>query len=69
MFLPEKKKMNPTTFSIFCPRSLQTGREKNLEKSPRKNLCSRKKIAKFNPKKKVFAREKYFKFSPSKLKK
>ena len=42
-FLPEKKKLNPRTISIFCPRSSQTGREKNLENRPRKKFVPKKK--------------------------
>ena len=55
--------MNPRTISIFCPRSSQTGREKNLENSPRKKIVPKKKQQNSTRKKKFFAREKYFKFS------
>ena len=51
-FYPRKKKFNPRKFSIFCPRSFQTGREKNLENSPRQKIVPEKKKGKFRLRKK-----------------
>ena len=38
-FFTREKKLNPRKFSIFCPRSFQTGREKSW-KQPKKNICA-----------------------------
>merc|ERR1712243_14906 len=65
-FYPREKKLNPRKFSIFCPRCFQTGREKNLENSPRNIIVPEKKTAKFNPRKKNLPREKNAKFCPRK---
>ena len=68
LFTREKKILNPRKFSIFCPRSFQTGREKILKTAQEKYLCLRKKIAKFNPRKKKCPIKKS-NFHPSNLKK
>ena len=51
-FLPEKKKVYPRKFSIFCPRSFQTSREKILKTAREERLVPEKKTAKFHPRKK-----------------
>ena len=66
---PRKKNFNPRKFSQFCPRSFQSGREKNLESSPRKKNVPEKKKKKTAREKKNPSREKNDKFCPRKLKK
>ena len=68
-FYPRKKKLNPRKFSTLCPRSFQTGREKNLKNSPRKKIVPEKKTAKFNPRKKSLCPRKIFKVFPVKIEK
>ena len=68
-FFLENKKSNPRKFSIFCPRSFQSGREKNLKNSPRKKIVPEKKTAKFNPRKKSLCPRKIFKVFPVKIEK
>ena len=55
----------PRKFSIFCPRSFQTGREKNLENRQKKKIVPEKKTAKFNPRKKKSLPEKKIQNFPS----
>ena len=51
VFFPEKKKNLPRKFSIFCPRSLKSSREKILKTAREDTFLPEKKTAKFNPRK------------------
>ena len=61
-FLPTKRKFKTRKFSIFCPSSFQTGREKNLVNSPGKN-CDRELNNKIKPEKKKCQSKKIKKIS------
>ena len=50
-FSPRKQKFNPRKFSILCPRSLKSSREKILKTAREDTFLPEKKTAKFNPRK------------------
>ena len=67
-FFLENKKSNPRKFSIFCPRSFQSGRV-IFRKQPEKKKCTREKNSKIQPEKKKNLPEKKMQILPEKMQK
>ena len=66
-FSPRKQKFNPRKFSILCPRSLKSSREKISKTAREDKFLPEKKTARFNPRKNNPCPRKKYTKSPVKI--